>query len=1193
MRPFDPVAIELSGRNLIEASAGTGKTYAIASLYLRLLVERELLPENILVVTFTEAATKELRERIRERIRQARDFFEGKGEADELATGMLEAAEAGRFGGKKGTLIKLEAALQSFDCAAISTIHGFCSRALKDNAFESGSLYDTELMPNQDALLAEIADDFWRCTFFGEEAELLPLALAKKWSPESFARFLKGKVQNPVISVIPEFTAAEAKDADPVCRAIFDAVAAEWREKRDHIEELLYRHEALSRSRDCFKAELLPELLEEMDCYVAGERPYQLFSGFKKFTSSFIQSTCKKKPDPPDEPFFVLCDQLAAAIDKRCLILLWSLLDYARQALPARKNMRNIRCYDDLLTDLYTALEKPGSDLLALRVRGTFRAALIDEFQDTDQLQYRIFRKIFSDDSVPLFLIGDPKQAIYSFRGADIFAYLSARDDIPEQRHFTMDRNWRSTPQMVQAVNLLFNRQEKYPFMLEQLLYPHVSAARQEQPLELSGRDPATLQFWFMGRKEEKLIDLNKAEKRIIEPVADEIAGLLSDAAAGKALLEGRPLEPGDIAVIVRSNKQAVAVYHALLARNIPAVIRSNAGIFQSDEAAEIRVLLGAIAEPGKESGIRAALATSILGATAGQIAAYMHEESSGWDERLSLFHEYHELWKNRGFIYMFRTLTAREKVRARLLAMPMGERRLTNFLHCGELLHNQESSSNYGMERLFTWFCQQVASPPDGDEHQIRLESDDKAVRVLTVHISKGLEFPIVFCPFAWGGISDDNESVFCHHNGKSIIDYGSENFTRHRENARQECLSENLRLLYVAMTRAKYRCYLVWGRFRGIESSAPAYLLHSEGDSGSAGVLQSLRDKLDAISDAEMLQPIHELVKEGGGCCSLVINPEPVGSGFQLKKEKSCELMLREYNRKFEATWRVSSFTSFAAGHSETAELPDRDPQGRHTESINEEASAEGSIFSFPRGAQAGTFLHEIFEKISFSDAAGESANNIVSSMLDRSFGRQWQDALCTMIGNICGANIGAPSAPFTLADIPAESRITEMEFYFPLKKVKSTAVTSILRKHGVHKAELAGVAEKLGFREAEGMVLGFIDLVVFHNGRYYIIDWKSNHLGNRIEDYSRDRLAKEMLRNMYPLQYLLYTVALNRHLERTDPGYSYEKNFGGAIYLFLRGIDPRNPECGIYHDLPDAGLVRELSGCLIDDTQGVFHV
>ena len=1190
MKPFDPVAIELAGKNLIEASAGTGKTYAIASLYLRLLVEKELLPENILVVTFTEAATKELRERIRERIRQARDFFEGNSgedKPDELTTGMLEAAEAGRFGGEKSALNRLEAALQSFDCAAISTIHGFCSRALKENAFESGSLYDTGLMANQTALLGEIADDFWRCAFFGQEAELLPLALGKKWSPESFAGFLKGKVENPTISVIPEFTDAEIADADPACRILFDAVAAEWHEKRDQLEELLYRHEALSRSKENFKPELLPELLSEMNDYLAGDRPYQVFSGLKKFTSTFILSTCKKKPAPPDEPFFVLCDQLAAAMEKRALILLWSLLDHARRALPVRKSIQNVRCYDDLLTDLHFALEGPGSDALALRICGTFKAALIDEFQDTDQLQYRIFRKIFNDDSIPLFLIGDPKQAIYSFRGADIFAYLSARDDIPSERHFTMDKNWRSTPQMVQAVNLLFSQQDKYPFLLEKLLYPDVSAARPEQQLEIAGRDSAPLQLWFMRREDgsEKMIDLNQAGRRIIEPVADEIAALLCDAAAGKVVLDGRPLEPSDIAVIVRSNKQAGAVYRALLERNIPAVIRTNAGIFQSAEAAETRILLGAIVEPGQESRIRAALATSIFGATAGEIAAFMDEESGGWEERLSVFHEYHEIWKTRGFIYMFRTLTAREKVRARLLSMPMGERRLTNFLHCGELLHNQETTSRYGMERLFTWFSEQIAAPPEGDEHQIRLESDEKAVRVLTVHISKGLEFPVVFCPFAWGGLADGNESVFCHDNGKSIIDYGSADFAKNRENARLECLSENLRLLYVTLTRAKYRCYLVWGRFRGVESSAPAYLLHAPKDAGAEGILQYLKNKLDKITDAEMLQPLQKMVESGAGSCSLVINPEPAESEYQWVGQDSGKLVLSEFGRKFETGWRVSSFTSFAAGHSETAELPDRDQQRENSGKDYEETSVEGSIFAFPRGARAGTFLHEIFEKISFSDAGGESAAGIVSSMLDRSFGKQWQNTLCTMLGNVCRARVGNHPESFTLADIPADRRITEMEFYFPLKKVKSTSVASILKKHGIDKAELTGIAEKLGFRETEGMVLGFIDLVVAHNGKYYIIDWKSNHLGNRAEDYNRDRLSKEMLRNMYPLQYLLYTVALNRHLERSDPGYSYKNNFGGAIYIFLRGVDPQHPQCGIYHDIPDVGLIRELTECLMD--------
>ena len=365
---------------------------------------------------------------------------------------------------------------------------------------------------------------------------------------------------------------------------------------------------------------------------------------------------------------------------------------------------------------------------------------------------------MFKDDSTPLFLIGDPKQAIYSFRGADIYAYLEAKVDVIEKHHHTMTLNWRSSEKLVEAVNHLFSLNKERPLLIEGLTYPKVqvpeSAEKEQKELIVGKRDASPLQIWFFQREptEKKCITIARAIPSIVKAVTDEIVGLLRDASEGKVTIGDKAVVPGDIAVIVRGHKQAKNIYDSLRIRGIPAVVRSDQSVFQTQEALELRTLLNALAEPGHEAKVRASLATSIIGMSANEIARTFDADGEAvWEKRLNSFREYHVLWKNYGFTAMFRAFLEVEGVRGRLLSLPGGERSITNLLHCGELLHAEATSSHLGVDALCTWFSEQVVTPQEGEEHQIRLESDEKAVKILTIHVSKGLEFPIVFCPFLW----------------------------------------------------------------------------------------------------------------------------------------------------------------------------------------------------------------------------------------------------------------------------------------------------------------------------------------------------------------------------------------------------------------------------------------------------------
>lgn len=1192
METYDNLTIELAGRNLIEASAGTGKTFAIACLYLRLVVEQGLLPENILVVTFTEAATKELKSRVRERLSLSRDIFSGIGAGDEFSAALLEGANPW-WPGREVAVERVESALRTFDCAAISTIHGFCSRALQDNAFESGSLYDTELVTDQGPLIREIVDDFWRINFFGDEAPLLATVLRKKWLLDDMVRFLRGKLANPDLEVVPLVDRNEEENLSRRCRSIYDSLVAIWQAERAQLEDILLTHKGLSKAKDKYRPDLVPGLLAAMDSYLAEGNPFELFAGIEKYSSAFIESQALKREAPPHHEFFDRCAELLELVNKRFIALKGNLLLFARQRLSRLKAERNIRCFDDLLSDLYRALDGPSGNELAARLRERYRAALIDEFQDTDPVQYRIFRKIFGTGPVPLFLIGDPKQAIYSFRGADIFAYLEAKVDVPASNHFTMDRNWRSSPEMVAALNLLFRQQGQRPFLFSEIGYPGVSAAREKRPLTLAGRDPAPLQVWFLGRENDDgaVITIGTAKQRIVRMVADEISGLLADGRRGTALLDGRGVLPEDIAVIVRSHDQAALVQEALRARRIPAVVQSTASLFATREAQEVYRVLEAVAEPSRETLVRAALSTALFGLSGNDIAELAGNDQA-WEERLASFGNYHDQWRERGFMIFFRALLSREKVRERVLSREEGDRRLTNFLHCSEILHQAATEQDLGMDALRAWFGERVGAPPENDEYQIRLESDEKAVRIVTIHVSKGLEYPIVFCPFSWGGVIEADDTVICHDGYRMVVDFGSADFDRHRIAARNEALAENLRLLYVALTRAKYRCYLVWGRFRYTETSAPAYLLHYPDDE-IVDAVQRLSGTMKELSDGQMVERLERIVDQGPGTLAVSVDPEPVGAIGVPLLEKPFLPEFVPFSGTVAADWRVASFTSFAAGHRETAELPDRD-QG--TVTVTEEPAeadeagtvAAGSLFAFPRGAAAGIFFHAVFEQLDFAGSDEESLELLVGNMLARhGFDPSWLAPVCGLVRDVMTVPIPVARGTLCLGNLGCRDRIVEMEFFFPLSFVESRTVAKILARWNAGDAgtDFRAVAERLSFGGVRGMVRGFIDLVFRQGGKYYLLDWKSNHLGMRPSDYCRERLAAEMENKLYHLQYLLYLVALNRYLEMRDPAYRYAEHFGGVLYLFLRGMDPARPGSGVYYEVPPEGLVRELTDCLVE--------
>ena len=1191
MKTLNHATVALSGINLIEASAGTGKTYAIASLYLRLLVESELLPEQILVVTYTEAATQELRSRIRNRIREALEVMEGCDTKDEFLEGLYETAS---LRGLKRVRDLLERALGAFDTASIFTIHGFCLRALQDNAFESGSLYDTELVTDQTELLRDIVEDFWRMHFFREPAPLLGYTLRNRHSPATFISLLKNLHAGTGVEVIPDFSEEQIVVLDRECSAAYKETSALWQRERDIITELLRTSKGLKRSQDTYRADLLEPLFADMDDFVAGGNPCDLFGDFKKFTANAVSEGTKLKNTPPDHPLFGSCQRLQDAVQSRFLALKAELVRFCRKSLPLRKRVSNIRFFDDLLEDLYHALLSDGGGaILAGLLRAKYRAALIDEFQDTDPVQYEIFRSIYAGSDLPLFLIGDPKQAIYSFRGADIFAYMRAAREVIEERRFTLTENWRSAPPLLDAFNTLFDN-ERRPFLYDEILYHPLAAGNREQKESGDLFESEPMQIWLMDSSDQKsgMLTVEDAGEFASKAVAAEIVRLLQD---GQTLVGGKPLAAGDIAVIVRTHRQAATVLKALSGCGISGVMRSDKSIFETREAEEVRILLSALGDPGNEAKVRAALVTDLLGRSGNDIAQLLDDELL-WTECLREFRNAHEIWILRGFMVMSRELMAREGIRGRLLGYPDGERRLTNILHCFELLHREEHERGVGIEGLIAWFSERLGTECAQDEHQIRLETDEAAVKIVTVHVSKGLEYPVVFCPFLWGGVNQRGEVVMFHDEHWHLVkDFGSAEVDLHRSLAGKELLAESLRLLYVALTRAKYRCYLFAGKTR-TENSSINYLLHASGDTRVAeNQATALALEMKGMTAESMAGQLQTLAESSGGTIgfSRMMRTDVEDSAFlpRITALASNELPnLRSFSGTLDTSWRVSSFTSFSRHDSgreqQSAELPDRDELGIAGR-LPIAAFAGESIFTFPKGAQAGIFMHGIFEKLDFASPSEGAISELVAQGLARyGYKPEWQNHITAMVHSV----IGTPLSPtgFTLGALRKGSWSTELEFFFPLRFINSSRLADLLRSHGLLSdgVDLALLAESLHFKPVRGMLMGFMDMVFEQDGRYYLLYWKSNHLGNSPDDYGQYTMRQAMQKNLYTLQYLLYTVALNRYLALRVKNYCYSSHFGGVIYVFLRGVSIGHGEGrGFYREVPSEGLIEELTNLLIE--------
>jgi len=1106
-----------SGRLLIEASAGTGKTFTITGLVLRLLLERaDLTIDQILVTTFTELATAELRGRIRDLLRDALLAFQtGKSEHD-LLRRVLE-----KYPDHRAAAVRLKDALADFDEAPIYTIHGFCQRVLADQAFETGTLFDAELVTDERDLFREVTWDFWRRNFYSNDSLGVFLAIQGKITPKKLLKDLEELAKNPTLTILPKDLRSSAAAAVNVEEALGEVRKA-WPKCADGIRAFFAKPVWAKGAHK--NAALLARMLEDLEQVAASEgASARQFNSIELLATEVIANKgLRKRSILPENPIFGVCQNFVDCSAEFCAGLRAEFHAWAPEELRRRKEARNVLAFEDLLIHLDEALRNDGGVALARSIREQYRVALVDEFQDTDPVQYSIFERIYQASDATVAFIGDPKQAIYSFRGADVFAYLNAARDT--KRQFTLRTNWRSQSGLVRAVNAVFDRPDSFQLDEIQFLPAEPGPRADETPLLFQGEADTPFHIWTSFGKE-KLADC----------VATEIVGLLGRGAT----IDGKKLEPGHFAVLTSTNGQAAEMQVALRARRVPSVLYSSANVFTSHEAHEMRDLLAAAAQPGNEKFVRAALCTDALGFTGNEIDALSRDDDA-WDKETLRFQEHHQVWREHGFVRMLRQLAVAHSVRQRLLAYRDGERRLTNFLHLSELLHAACVEHRLGITGILKWLAQemQAGNMAPREECELRLESDEEAVRIITVHKSKGLEFDVVFCPYVGSNAITRPTFHDAEENYRLTLDLvGSEEYKPIRE---KEALAEALRLFYVAVTRARHRCTMVWPAKAKREKSAPAFLLGNG--------LQPAIESADIAIDE---------------------TPVPNDNDFCPESGATPHLEARQFTGTIDRTWGIASFTRLISGRD--ADVLD---EGVLVEPpLVVEIGRPESIHAFPRGMHAGTCLHEILEEIDFANLG--DADALVQRRLHASGIDGFNAAVIQNVRELAALPLSDGARSFCLTDISAESRKAELEFSFPIRALTMAKLTEAFALE-----EMPLRIDRLQFQPMNGFMNGFIDLTFEYGGRFYFADWKSNWLGSTTQAYRPATIAAEMQRNFYTLQLCIYSVALHRYLRLRKPGYDFDQHFGGAFYLFLRGIDPAKPANGVHFERLSRAFVEKLN-------------
>ncbi|MDV7136006.1 UvrD-helicase domain-containing protein [Williamsia muralis] len=1091
---LSPVTFDITGplpggTTVLEASAGTGKTYAIVGLAARYVASGVPLSE-LLLVTFSRFATAELRERTRLRLADlARALADPQraAQSDDPLVAMLARGSGEEVGVRRE---RLTAALSDFDAATIATTHTFCSRMLDGLGLAGDFENDITLVEDVGDLITEVTDDLYLRRFSGTDA--VPFSL---------------------------------RDAHAFSRA---AVFGR-------------------------QARLGPDAEPGADEYVRVEFATQV-----------------------------------------------------RKEVERRKRLTNVRDYDDLQMLLRDTLADPAHGPAACRrIRSRFRVVLVDEFQDTDPVQWEIFRLAFHGHTT-LVLVGDPKQSIYAFRGAEVFSYLDAVR--AADNHQALPTNWRSDAGLIEALDRIYaGAALGSPDIVVHQVTANNDGSR------LPGLVPLRLRH--LNRKGHG--PLNKSGfpvlDRLRRAVADDVAADLTDLLnSGTDHVTGgktRPVEPGDVAVLVRNHKHLSMIQASLDAAGIPSVLAGGTSVYSTQGALDWLWLLQAMEQPSRTARIRLAALTPLLGWTATELDAGGDELTA---DISAMIRELVAVYQDAGFAAVYEHLSGRRDIAGRLLGITGGERRLTDLTHVAQLCNRAVVEQGLGLTALVRRLAELIKDPVAGNqgEQSRRLDSDAAAVQLLTVHRSKGLEFPIVYVPYGWDAARHPNPATLLLHNdsGERILDVGGKDapgYRARRDTAAAEEDGEELRLLYVALTRAASAVVLWWAPATATRSSPLHRLLFSR-DKTSPEPRPVVPD------DARVARFFTEWGEAAGGV--VTVQPAtfaPMGSPrWQQPKPSAGDLGSASFTRVIDHTWRRTSYSALVAGTHQPGVASEPEVTDKTDEQTVEplaEATTEGPaelkhvslMNSLPFGAAFGTLVHEVLETVDtdVADLAGEVRRRCVEAALAR-MAEVDIDVLAEALTAVMHTPLGS-DRELTLARIPSKDRLSELTFEFPLGSQTDPTLRDISDLMADHLspddllADYPALLRRVPAPPLRGFLTGSIDAVLRIPGdRFVVVDYKTNRTARgdlTCLDYTPESMAREMMHSHYPLQALLYSVALHRYLRWRLPGYDPSVHLGGVQYHFVRAmIGPQTPSgCGVFEWRPSATLIAAVSDLIAGRT------
>lgn len=1278
------IQLPLTGSQLIEASAGTGKTYTIALLYVRLVLgpsghpdegpchARPLLPPEILVVTFTTAATKELSSRIRDRLVEAATVF--REPQDSIDPNERDPLRQLRNCHPPETwpicARRLTVAAEWMDEAAIHTIHAWALKMLQEHAFDSGNLFQQTLQPDLGELLNDGVSDYWRRQFHNISVNQATAIRSVVRSPSALMKALRGPLGRPDATLRFQGRKLEPGRVDQELGSIAARqIAAEAAEER---AREAYRQGAsdiialLEAARPDLNGTVFKGKNDDSK-WKAGFKELKAWAEQGASAGNFVtrlgpsRMKMVKNKTAPEHPFFQAVDawqDTVKPMEEACARLRALLITDAcaavRERLDAFLLERAELGFDDILRRLAAALEGPKAEALARRIRTQFPVALIDEFQDTDPVQYRLFERTYriaqdaaenhaeNDPDTAIVLIGDPKQAIYSFRGADIHTYLHARR-ATEGRHWPLNRNFRSTEALVAAVNAMFlhaegHKQGAFLFRNEDddpVPYHEIEAKGRDDVLTLGGLTATAITAWWLS--DGKPLRTGPFQHSMAAHAAEQIATWLNDPDSHfEAPAVRSRLRPADIAILVRNRKEAAVIRAALQERGLSSVYLSDRdSVFETDEARDVLRWLRACAEPEDDRLVREALAAPASCRSLLELERLQRDELD-WESHQQRFVDYRELWRRHGVLPMLRRLLHEHSVPQRLLAGRDGDRRLTNLLHLAEW--SQETSSTLdGEQALIRVLAGHVADPPP-NEQILRLESDAELIQVVTIHSSKGLEYPIVVLPFAchWSEVSGQRSEALYHEGDQVQLEIGN------KEQAKEayaladgERLQEDLRLLYVALTRARHTTFVGVGPLAPGNNSSPQ--LHR----GALGYLLGGGQVFD--TDEAVLQSLQKLTELSEHIAIADVDPAPGCTPYApTATERRPKAARTPPEHHFERWW-IASYTALKHAGEADAEAPETARAATLDEDANEQLSvgadssangsgaldalredrgqvrshgaqaltiatatsaarateesdaqsldsrtsplpqapAPGTLHAFPRGPEPGTFLHDLLE-----DAFVRGLRKTLDDphrqqkILERCKTRDWE-AQAPVLDRWLEQLLTTP-LPLAPPDAMTLENLTrprpEQGFWFAVEHARAADLDA-----AVENAVLPGRPRvPLAAQQINGLLTGFIDLVAEHEGRYYVIDWKSNQLGPHDAAYTYETMAAAVLDYRYDIQLVLYLVALHRHLKQRLPDYDYDTHIGGGLFVFLRGIG--SDSRGVFYDRPDRAAIEAIDALLL---------